>query len=109
MAPYNNQIPSYLLGVAIDDEDTDGDASELDSENQDNSKGNSGGPLWAVWPNGPHVVGVTSGNHKTDYGPFGDDFYVMNAGGKAMLDLVALARLEIDTTIHVNPPHLTFG
>ena len=109
MAPYNNQVPSYLLGVAIDDEDTDGDASELDSENQDNSKGNSGGPLWAVWPNGPYIVGVTSGNHKTDYGPFGDDFYVMNAGGKAMADLVALARLEVDTTIHVNPPHLTFG
>jgi hypothetical protein len=110
MSPDNNQVPSYLLGVAIDDEDTDGDASELDSENQDNSKGNSGGPLWAVWPNGPYIVGVTSGNHKTDYGPFGNDFYVMNAGGKAMAeDIVALARLEVDTTIHVNPPHLTFG
>ena len=109
MGPYNNQVPSYLLGVAIDDEDTDGDASELDSENQDNSKGDSGGPVWAVWSNGPHIVGVTSGNHKTDFGPFGDDFYVMNAGGKAMVDLVALARLEIDTTIHVSQPHLTFG
>jgi V8-like Glu-specific endopeptidase len=67
MAPYNNQVPSYLLGVAIDDEDTDGDAAELDSENQDNSKGNSGGPLWAVWSNGPHVVGVTSGKAGTAY------------------------------------------
>lgn len=109
MAPYNSQVPSYLLGVAIDDEDTEGDASELDSENQDNSKGNSGGPLWAVWPNGPYIVGVTSANAHTDYGPFGDNYYVMNAGGKAMVDLVALARIEIDTTIHVNPPHLTFG
>lgn len=109
MAPYNNQVPSYLLGVAIDDEDTDGDAAELDSENQDNSKGNSGGPLWAVWPSGPHIVGVTSANNHTDYGPFGDDFYVMNAGGKAMVDLVGLARLQIDTSIHVSDPHLTFG
>lgn len=109
MAPYNNQVPSYLLGVAIDDEDSDGDAAELDSENQDNSKGNSGGPVWAVWPSGPHIVGVTSGNHHVDYGPFGDDFYVMNAGGKAMVDLVGLARLEIDTSIHVSDPHLTFG
>ncbi|MFO1498640.1 MAG: trypsin-like serine protease [Verrucomicrobiota bacterium] len=106
MSPFNNQIPSYLLGVSIYDEDTDGDASELDSDDQDNSRGNSGGPLWAVWPNGPYMVGVTSANHHTDYGPFGDDYYVMNAAGKAMVDLVGLARLQIDTTIHVNPPHL---
>lgn len=106
MAPFNNEFPSYMIGVSIDDEDSDGNASELDSENQDNSKGNSGGPLWAVWPEGPYIVGVTSANHKTDNGPFGNNFYVMNAGGKAMVDLVALARLEIDTSIHVKPPHI---
>jgi hypothetical protein len=33
----------------------------------------------------------------------------MNAGGKALVDLVALARLAIDTTIHVNPPHINLG
>ena len=109
MTPFNSVVPSYLLGVSIDDEDTDGDASELDSENQDNSKGNSGGPLWAVWPKGPYIAGVTSSNRKTDYGPIGNDYYVINAGGKAMVDLVALARLEINTTIHVNPPHIDMG
>jgi hypothetical protein len=109
MAPYNNRIPSYLLGVAIDDADSDGDALELESENQDSSKGNSGGPLWAVWPNGPYIVGVTSANEHIDYGPFGDDYQVLNAGGKAMVDFVALAKLEIDTTIHINPPHINLG
>jgi hypothetical protein len=55
------------------------------------------------------MVSVTSANHHTDYGPVGDDYYVKNAGGKAMVDLVNLARLEIDTTIHVNPPNLNLG
>jgi V8-like Glu-specific endopeptidase len=109
MAPFNSQVPSYLLGVSIYDEETDGAASELDSKNQDCSKGNSGGPLWGVWPQGPHIVGVTSANHKVDLGPFGSDHYEMNAGGRAMVEMVGLARLEIDTTIHVNPPHLNLG
>ena len=109
MAPYNSQMPSYLLGVAIDDADSNGDALELESENQDSSKGQSGGPLWAVWPKGPYIVGVTSANEHIDYGPFGDDYQVLNAGGKAMVDFVALARIQIDTTIHINPPHIDLG
>lgn len=109
MMPYNTQVPSYLRGIAIDDEDDDGDASELESENQDNSKGGSGGPLWAVWSGGPYIVGVTSANDKVDYGPFGNDYQVLNASGKAMVEMVGLAKLEIDTSIHINPPHLNLS
>lgn len=105
MAPFLNLYPSFMI-CSIDDADNDGDATELESEDQDNSKGNSGGPLWSVWPDGPYLVGVTSGNEHVDYGPFGDDYQVLNASGKAMVDLVALARLEIDTTIHVRPPDI---
>lgn len=109
MSPYNSQVPSYLLGVSIDDADSDGDALELESENQDTSKGNSGGPLWAVWPKGPYIVGVTSAILRIDFGPFGTDYGVLNAGGKAMVDFVSLARLQIDTTIHINPPKINLG
>jgi hypothetical protein len=109
MAPFDSQRPSFLLGVSVDDAIEDGDATELESEDQDNSKGNSGGPLWAVWSNGPSIVGVTSANQGTDYGPFGSDYQVLNASGRAMVNLVGLARLEIDTTIHVNPPKLNLG
>lgn len=38
---------------------------------------------------------------KSDNGLLNDDHYVMNSGDKAMVDLVGLARLKIDTIIHV--------
>ncbi|HWA91871.1 MAG TPA: trypsin-like serine protease [Rhizomicrobium sp.] len=104
MAPFNNVTPSYLIGFSIDDTDDDGDATELDSESQDSSKGNSGGPVWAVWPDGAYVVGTTSANSETDFGIFGSSYWVMNASGKAMVDMIALARLQVDTDIHVKPP-----
>ena len=106
MSPFNNSVPSYLLGVAIDDAISDGDAAELESENQDNSKGNSGGPVWAVWPDGPYIVGVTSRNEHIDLLFLGDDYQVLNASGKAMVDMIALDRLEIDTSIRINPPDI---
>jgi V8-like Glu-specific endopeptidase len=106
MSPFNNEFPSYLLGVAIDDAISSGDAAELESEDQDNSLGNSGGPVWAVWSNGPHIVGVVSRNEHIDLWIFGDDYQVLNASGKAMVDLVALGRLEIDTSIKIKPPEI---
>ena len=96
MMPFGNERPSFLVGVAVDDADEDGDATELESENQDNSKGNSGGPLWGVWGENkdPYILGVTSANEAVDYGPFGNDYQVLNASGKAMVDMVGLARLS---------------
>ena len=109
MAPYGGNVPAYLGGVSVDDADDDGDATELESENQDNSKGESGGPLWARWPNGPYLIGVTSANEKVDY-LVSTDYQVLNASGKAMVDMVALARLEIDTGIHIiRPPDLNLS
>jgi hypothetical protein len=108
MSPFDGKYPAYLQGIEIDDADEDGDATELESENQDNSKGASGGPLWARWSNGPYIVGVVSANEKVDYGLW-TDYQVLNAAGKAMVDMVALARLEIHTGIHVNPPHIDLG
>lgn len=109
MPPFDGNYPAYLNGVAIDDADDDGDATELESENQDNSKGASGGPLWARWANGPHIVGVVSANEKFDYF-FENDYQVLNASGKAMVELVGLARLEINTDIHIiRPPDLNLG
>jgi V8-like Glu-specific endopeptidase len=105
MAPFNGKYPSYLQGIAIDDADEDGDATELESENQDNSKGGSGGPLWAVWPTGRYVVGVVSANEKVDYGLW-TDYQVLNASGKAMVNMVGLARLQVNTDIVVRPPHV---
>jgi hypothetical protein len=92
MAPWSNTRPSFQTAVSISDTSTDGDAVELRSENQDNSKGNSGGPLWGVWDDGPYIVGVTSSNFKQDFWLW-DDLYVTHGSGVAMVNMVALAKL----------------
>lgn len=109
MSPFDNLRPSHLAGIEINDSSSSGSALELISDNQDSSRGNSGGPLWAIWQPGPYIVGVNSCIRETDYGPFGTDLMVVNAGGKAMVDLVGVARLEIDTDIHVKPPNINMG
>lgn len=82
---YNNNgnMPTRQFGISVEDDDSDGDALELEHR-ADSTPGNSGGPLFGEWPNGPYVIGVHSGSVS------GSDNVA--AGGRAMRDLVSWAR-----------------
>jgi Trypsin-like peptidase domain len=81
---YNNNgnMPTRQFGISVEDDDSDGDALELEHR-ADCTSGNSGGPLFGYWPDGPHVIGVHSGN---------TDSTNVAAGGNAMVALVKWAR-----------------
>jgi hypothetical protein len=80
--------PSYQSGIAVDDDDEDGDAMELEHEG-DSTAGDSGGPFFATWDDGPHAIGTTSGGESYS-GPLGigSEDNNIEAGGPAMVDLV---------------------
>jgi V8-like Glu-specific endopeptidase len=80
--------PSYQSGIAVDDDDEDGDAMELEHQG-DSTPGDSGGPFFATWDDGPHAIGTTSGGESYS-GPLGigSEDNNIEAGGKAMVDLV---------------------
>lgn len=73
----------------IDDDDSYGVELEYRS---DASSGDSGGPVFGWWDDGPYIVGVHSGGEEeVDLGAFGRFFTVLNnvaAGGLALPDLV---------------------
>jgi hypothetical protein len=53
--------PSYETGIAVLDDDVDGDAMELEHHGAA-TPGDSGGPFFAIWPDGfPYVIGTVSG------------------------------------------------
>jgi V8-like Glu-specific endopeptidase len=83
------QRPSFEVGISVLDDDSDGDFLEIEHHG-DSSDGNSGGPLFSFWPNGPYVIGVLSGLERRT-GPDAEDANV-SAGGKGMVDLVRWAR-----------------
>lgn len=82
---YNNNgnMPSRQFGISVEDDDSDEDGLELEHRG-DTTPGNSGGPLFGQWPNGPAVIGVHSGSMS--------DADSVAAGGRAMRDLVSWAR-----------------
>jgi V8-like Glu-specific endopeptidase len=86
--------PSFQIGISILDDDSDGDALELENHG-DASPGDSGGPLFSIWPDGfPYVIGTTVGNEILSGGflGIGDEDNNVAAGGKAMVDLINWAR-----------------
>ncbi len=86
--------PSYQMGIAVLDDDSDGDALELEHHG-DASPGDSGGPFFSFWPDGnPYVIGTTSGGETISGGVLGigDEDNNIAAGGKAMVDLVRWAQ-----------------
>jgi hypothetical protein len=81
--------PSYQSSIAVLDDDNDGDAKELEHQG-DSTGGDSGGPFFGWWDNQPYAIGTTSGGERISGGPFGigDEDNNIEAGGKAMVDLV---------------------
>lgn len=87
--PLNSEFPTRQFGISIEDDDSDGSALELEHR-ADTTPGNSGGPLFGFWPQGPYLIGVHSGSANTDYVLF-TDFDSIAAGGNAMVNLVRWA------------------
>jgi V8-like Glu-specific endopeptidase len=81
--------PSYQSSIAVLDDDNDGDAKELEHQG-DSTGGDSGGPFFGWWNNQPYAIGTTSGGERISGTLFGlgDEDNNIEAGGKAMVDLV---------------------
>lgn len=80
--------PSSQGGISFHDDDEDDDAMELETDNGDATPGDSGGPFFAFWDDGPYIVGVLSGQEE-------EFFYQDNnvaAAGSAMVNLVRWAQ-----------------
>jgi Trypsin len=80
--------PSSQGGISFHDDDEDDDAMELETDNGDATPGDSGGPFFAFWDDGPYIVGVLSGQEE-------EFFYQDNnvaAAGAAMVNLVRWAQ-----------------
>jgi V8-like Glu-specific endopeptidase len=81
--------PAFQTGVAVLDDDEDGDAQQLEHHG-DSSPGESGGPMFGFWNDGPHAIGTTSGGETISGGflGIGNEDNNIAAGGNAMVDLV---------------------
>ena len=89
----SGERPSYQSGIPVLDDDNDGDGKELEHHG-DVTGGDSGGPFFGFWNDGPYAVGTTSGGERIWGTPFGwgDEDNNIEAAGKAMVDLVSWAR-----------------
>jgi len=85
------EVPTRQFGISVEDDDSDGDALEIEHHG-DSTDGNSGGPLFGHWPNGPYAIGIESGGQtRTALGITIEENNVA-AGGNAMVNLVRWAR-----------------
>ena len=90
--PYDvgmGQRPTYELGIAVRDDDGDSyDTLEVETQ-ADSASGQSGGPLWGVFPEGGHqIIGTASGYEDN----FGQRLSTVFAGGNGLVNLIRWAR-----------------
>jgi V8-like Glu-specific endopeptidase len=85
--------PSYQSGIPVLDDDNEGDAKEIEHHGSATG-GDSGGPFFGFWNDGPYSVGATSGGEAITGTPFGwwNEDNNIEAGGKAMVDLALWAQ-----------------
>ena len=83
-----------MNGIRVVDDDPDGSFAEIEHMG-DARDGNSGGPLFGTWPEGPYIIGVHSGDeYKYIPTPFGDIVAENNnvaAGGSGMVNMIRKA------------------
>lgn len=87
----SGQRPSRIMWFPIVDDDSDGAGVELEYK-ADASGGDSGGPVFGWWDNGPHLVGVHSGSEEEYHFPW---YIVKNnvaAGGSILPNLIIWAQ-----------------
>ncbi len=85
--------PSYQSGIPVLDDDSEGDAKEIEHHGSATG-GDSGGPFFGFWNDGPYAVGTTSGGESITGTPFGwwNEDNNIEAGGEALVDLVLWAQ-----------------
>jgi V8-like Glu-specific endopeptidase len=87
------QRPSYQSGIPVLDDDSDSGALEIEHHGSATA-GDSGGPFFGFWSDGPYTIGTVSGGEQITGGflGIGDEDNNINAGGEAMVDLILWAR-----------------
>ena len=89
----NAEQPSFQNGISFHDDDEDGDAMELETDNNASTPGDSGGPYYHFWSDGwPYIVGIDSGGEEEYQPPFTTQENNIAAGGPALSNLIAWAR-----------------
>jgi V8-like Glu-specific endopeptidase len=83
--------PNYQAGISVHDTDSDSPGLEVE-HNGDVTPGDSGGPLFAWWEEGPYIVGTHSGEETEYHFPFSFPRVNVDAGGNALNNLVSWAR-----------------
>ncbi len=94
----NAERPSMQSGIAVIDDDPDGKFAEIEHRG-DASDGNSGGPLFGAFPDGPYVIAVHAGyEYRTIDIPLVPTIVAENnnvaAGGTGMVDMIRAARAD---------------
>ncbi|MBB5317390.1 trypsin-like serine peptidase [Tunturibacter empetritectus] len=89
--------PSSQSGISFHDDDEDsndhGDALELETENGDANHGDSGGPMFAFWDDGPYIVAVlVAEEEEYFFWPFTTELNNVASAGPAMIQLIQWAR-----------------
>lgn len=87
----SGQRPSRIEWFSIIDDDWDGAGMELEY-NADSSGGDSGGPVFGWWDNGPHLVGVHSGGEEEYQFPWSIVQNNVAAGGSILPNLIIWAQ-----------------
>jgi V8-like Glu-specific endopeptidase len=83
--------PSRQMWFPIVDDDSDGNADELEFY-ADSTPGDSGGPVFGFWSGLPYAVGTVSGGEKETFLWWTIEDDNAAAGGSAMVDLIRWAR-----------------
>ena len=86
-----SNLPCWQGGIAVIDDDSEGDALELEHRG-DEADGMSGGPLFGIWKeNGrdlPYVIGTHSGT-ETEFPDY--TWHSLAEGGGALVNLIRWA------------------
>lgn len=84
--------PSWQGGIHVIDDDEDGNAQELEHHGDDTG-GDSGGPFFGFWNDGPYAIGTVSGHEEVSgFLGIGDEDNNIVAGGPALNSIVHYAR-----------------
>lgn len=87
-----SERPSWQGGIHVIDDDEDGDGQELEHHGDDTG-GDSGGPFFGFWDDGPYAIGTVSGYEEiSGFLGIGSEDNNIVAGGPALNAICQYAR-----------------
>jgi V8-like Glu-specific endopeptidase len=89
----SGERPTFQAGIPVIDDDPSGDFTEIEHRG-DATDGNSGGPLFAQFSDGPYLVGVHSGDELRMAGPIVAEDNNVASGGRGMVNLANALEAE---------------